>query len=158
MVSAMESNLSPEDELAIAERAAVAPWIDLPPTPWWYAPSLGLLEGLIVFVLGERETLPSVWYVVLLLVLVVLMGAWVGAVMARRGAMPRLRGAPPEFVPTIRAYFAGFALLLLVVVIVFVAVDSRAAAVVVAVGTTGGLLLYERRYAAAAEAVCRRLA
>lgn len=158
MVSAMETNLPPEDELALAERAAVAPWIDYAPTPWWYVPSAGLLAGVLVFVLGERETLPPVWYVLALLAVVFLVGAWIGAARSRQGAVPRLRKAPPEFVPAIRAYFIGYVLLLAVVVIMFFAVDSRVAAVVAAIGAVSGLFLYERRYAAAAEAVRRRVA
>ena len=154
----MESNLPPEDELALIERAAVAPWIDYAPAPWWYVPSAGLIAGTLVFVLGERETLPSVWYVLALLVVVMLIGAWIGAAMSRQGAVPRLRSAPPEFVSAVRAYFVGCVVLLTAVVTVFFAIGSRLAAIVAALGVAGGLYLHERRYAAAAEVVRRRVA
>lgn len=154
----MESNLQPEQELALAERAAVAPWIDYPPTPWWYEPSGGLLAGALVFVLGEQSNLPSAWYAIALVAVVAMLGAWVGVVVSRQGAVPRLRRAPAEFVPVIRAYFVGFALLLALVVTLYFVVDSRVAAVAAAVGASGGLYLYERRFAAAAAAVRKRVA
>lgn len=154
----MESNLPPEDELALIERAAVAPWIDYAPVRWWYVPSAGLIAGTLVLVLGERETLPWVWYVLAQLAVVVLIGAWIGAAMSRQGAFPRLRSAPPEFVPEVRAYFVGCVVLLTVVLTVYFLIGSRPAAIVAALGVAGGLYLHERRYAAAAEAVRRRVA
>lgn len=154
----MESNLPPEEELAFAERAAVAPWIDYPTTPWWYEPSAGLLAGALVLVLGERGGLHGAVFVVMALLLVFLMGAWIGAAVSRQGAVPRLRRAPAEFVPVLRAYFVGFVLVLTVVVMLYFAVDSRVAAIAAAVGVAGGLYLYERRFATTAAIVRKRVA
>lgn len=158
MVSGMESNESAERDLRLAERAAVAPWIDYKPSPWWFVPSFGLLEGALVLVLGERQNLHGAVFAVVGLVLVFLLAAWIGAAVSRQGVVPRMRRAPAEFVPVLRAYYAGFALLVAVVVTLYVAVDSRVAAVVAAVGAAGGLYLYDWGYEKAAEAVRKRLA
>ncbi len=150
----MESN---EEALAAAERAAVAPWIEQPATPWWYIPSFGLLMGAVVLILGERASMSSAWFALSAIAVVFLIGAWLGAVTAHQGVVPRLRSAPPEFVPVVRGYFVGYVLLLAMVVIVYLAADSRVAAVLAAVGTWIGLVVYEKRYTTAADAVRRRL-
>jgi hypothetical protein len=157
IVSNMESELRPEEELAVAERAAVAPWIDYAPTPWWYAPTAGLLAGALVLLPGERQSLHPVAFVAAVVLVVLLAGAWIGAAASRQGAVPRLRQAPAEFVPAIRAYFVGYALLVATVAALYFAVDSRLGAVAASVGVVGGLLRYERRYAQAAAAVRKRL-
>lgn len=157
-VSAMESNLRPEDELALAERAAVAPWIDSRPMPWWLAALGGVLPAGLVLVLGERDALHPALFVVATLVLVAAYSAWVGVITCRVGAYPRLRNAPPEFVPVVRAYFAGCVLVIAAIVVAYLVVGPWLAAIVTVVGFTGGLLLYQRRYAAVAEAVRRRVA
>lgn len=158
MFSVMESNESPERDLQLAERAAVAPWLDYPPTPWWHAPSGGVLLGAIVLVLGESENVHTAVGVALALAVVLAVGAWLGASVARMGVVPRLRSAPAEFVPVLRGYFAGCGLLALLIVTVYVTVGSRVAAAVAALGAWGGLVLYERRYEKAAEAARKRLA
>lgn len=158
MVSVMESNGSAEQDLQLAERAAIAPWIDYKRSPWWFVPSFALLEGALVLLLGERQDLNGAVFVVTAIVLVFLLFAWIGAAVSRQGVVPRLRRAPAEFIPLLRAYFAGFALLVAVVVILYVAVGSRVAAVVAAVGAAGGLYVYEWRYEKAAETARKRMA
>lgn len=157
MVSNMETNSAPEEDLSLTECAAVAPWIDTPsPSPWWSLAG-GLWAGALVFILGERESWhPAVW-ISAVLVVVVLVGAWVGFGQARLGALPRLRNAPPEFVPLIRAYFVVYLLLVALVAALFVVIDSRVAAVVAAVGFYALLVIVTRRSSAAAEAVRSRL-
>lgn len=157
MVSIMESNLDPRRELDQAERAALAPWIDYRPSPWWLAPSGSLLLGAMVLVWGERERLPFAAFVVLAVALVAGLGAWIGATVSSQGALPRLRQAPAEFVPVLRGYFIGAGVLAVLVAALYLVVDSRLAAAVTALGAWGGYVLYERRYDKAAEAVRKRL-
>lgn len=154
----MESNQDPREALAATERAAVAPWIEQPAPPWWYIPSLGLLMGGLVLVLGERESMPYALSIISAVAVTSLIGVWIGAVIRHQGVVPRLRSAPPEFVPAIRAYLAGYFLLLALVVTVYFVIDSRVAAVIAAVGTWVGLYVYEKRYEAAADAVRERMA
>lgn len=153
----MESDLNPEHELALAERAALAPWIDTPPLPKWWAPSGGALVGALVFLVGEsRDGHPGV-IIPFIILLVFLVGAWIGWGYARVGAIPRLRGAPAEFVPVIRAYFAGYLLLLAVVIALFLSAGHQLAAIVAALGVFTGLIIFQRFSGAAAEAIRARL-
>jgi len=53
----MESNMRPDQELAMAERAVAAPWIDTPQPSRWWIPAGALLYGVLVFGIGERDSL-----------------------------------------------------------------------------------------------------
>lgn len=142
--------------LAAAERATASLWTDYPPTPWWFFPAIGVWAGALVVALAELWDRPvlSVPAVVLLLGLEVAFLQWT---QRARGTWPRLRSAPVEFAPVIRAYAVGVTLVLAATLGMALAIGTVAAAAVAAVTVTVGLVLHERAYAAAAQATRRRL-
>lgn len=142
----------------MAERAVAAPWIDTPQPSRWWIPAGALLYGVLVFGIGERNSLhPAVWFVLMVPVLA-LVGVWLGWGYGRLHAVPRLRSAPPEFVPAIRFYFIGYGLWLALVVTIFLTAGSRVAAVAAALGFYALLAIFTRWSNAAAAAVRKRLA
>lgn len=138
-----------------AERAAAAPHLDYPPTPWWYFPAVGAWAALFVYAMG------ALWdSAALVPVMVVLLGseaAFFGWYRAYRGTWPRLRGAPREIATVMRGYFVGLALIVAAVAAVVVVAGAVAGAAAAFVAVTAGLVLYERRYEAAATATRERL-
>ena len=158
MVSAMEST-EVRQQLLAAERGAAAPYIDYPPTPWWYFPSIGLwVAAMIGTFTWWREN--AALFVGSMVILVVLEIAFVTWMRRRHGALPVPgKGTPP---PEIAAVWRVYALALPVIVLV-VALGWWLGGVPVASGlafvlVTAGLVGYERRYARAAAAVRSRLA
>jgi hypothetical protein len=155
MVSSMESDTTHQQTLAEAERATAALWTDYPPTPAWYYPAVGAwFAGYVVAFgapLADHVRLP------LLLVLPFLFGLFVRWYTDKRGAMPRLRSAPPEFKSAIRWYLVGYAALLGACVAVYFTAGYVAATVVAFVGATAGLWVYERAYEDAVRRTRERL-
>ncbi|HTW16309.1 MAG TPA: hypothetical protein VMF51_14335 [Nocardioides sp.] len=152
----MESDrLDPREARRIAERAEAAPFVDYPPTPWWYAPAAGLWAGSFTLLAGVREHGLAVLG---LLALVAVESAFLAWYSRYHGAFPSLRRAPREFRPAFARYFVGLALVLLLVVGAWVAWGVFVAAVVAAVSVAAGLALYERTYARAAARTRDRLA
>ncbi len=154
MVSDMESYSDPRQDLADAERAAAAPYVDYPPTPAWYPPAVGVWAGALVGVMGlDADALRYVSLAVLI-GLEVLFIAWYRR---KRGVNPSLRRAPREIAREMRLY-AGWAVLVLLAVLCAYAIDLVLAVVLATVLVTVGLTVYERRYARAAAATRTRLA
>jgi hypothetical protein len=154
MVSVVESDFDPRRDLAEAERAAAAPYVDYPRTPTWYPPAVGVWAAALVAVLGvEGHTLRSAGLAALL-VLEALFLAWYRR---KRGVMPNLRGAPREIAREMRWYVVGAVVVVAVVGGAF-AVSSLLAAAVALVLVTVGVAAYERRYEAAAARTRDRLA
>ena len=56
----METTPDPYQQLAEAERAAAAPYVDYPPTPAWYAPAVGAWSAAVVAALTIRPGPPVV--------------------------------------------------------------------------------------------------
>ncbi|WP_244931609.1 hypothetical protein [Nocardioides sp. W7] len=154
----MESDrLDPQQARRIAERAEAAPYIDYPPTPWWYAPAAGLWAGALILLIGlaqDRRVLALVG----LLALVALEGAFLAWYSRYHGALPSLRHAPAEFRPAFVRYGVGVAVVLALVVGSWLLAGAIAAAVVAGVAVTVGLVLYERTFARAAARTRARLA
>ena len=89
----MESFSDPRQDLADAERAAAAPYVDYPKTPAWYPPAVGVWAAALVAVLGvDGHTLRSAGLAVLIVVEVLFLASY----HRKRGVMPNLGGAPRE--------------------------------------------------------------
>lgn len=157
MVSGMESDA--RQQMAMVERAEAAPYIDYPPTPWWYFPSVGLWVAALIGVFAWwREN--TVLFIGTIVVLVALEGAFIAWMSRRHGALPMPgHGTPPAEIAIVwRGYFAGVAVVVAVMGLVWWLAGPLVAAPVAFVLVTSGLVLYERRYAVAAAKVRERLA
>ena len=154
MVSIMESDFTPRQALAEAERGAVAAWIDYPPTPWWYFPGMGAWVTAWVLVLTE---LRGLWLVTAELATVVIGSGFLGWYRRVRGAWPKITNSPKEFQHAIRGYLAGVVVLVLTVILLAVVAGAIVAAPVAFVGVTGGLLWYEKAYERAATRTRQRV-
>jgi hypothetical protein len=152
----MESDATPQQALAEAERATASLWAHYPPTPRWYCPASGAWHaGYVLAFGGLRDSL-----VLLAIAMVALMAlaVWFMNWYTRyRGAFPKVGSAPQEFTPAIAAFVGGYAILAAAVVVVLVTVGSVVAALVAFVGVTALFYVYERAYAAAAAATRARL-
>jgi hypothetical protein len=157
MVSIMETDATPQEALAAAERATASVWTDYPPTPAWYYPAVGAWGAVLVYAISGVDS--SAVQVPVILGLVALSGGFMGWYQRYRGAMPKLTGAPPEFRRAIVAFFAVYAVLIAAVVVVGFALDLP---LVAAAGTfvvaTAGLYVYEKAYESAARRTKARLA
>jgi hypothetical protein len=157
MVSNVESS-EIRQQLAAAERGAAAPYIDYPPTPWWYSPSIGLWAAAMIgaFTWWRENAALFAGSLSILLVLELVFLTWMRR---RHGALPMPgKGTPP---PEIAAVWRGYLLSLPVVALV-VAAGWWLGGVPVAAGlafvlSAAGLAIYERRYARAAASVRSRL-
>ncbi len=155
MVASMESDFTPQQALAAAERGAVAAWLDYPPTPWWYFPGMGAWATAWVLVLTEvREPL---WLIAAELALVAIGSGFLSWYRRVRGAWPKITKPPRDFRNAIRGYLAGCVTLVLTIVLLAVTVGSIVAAPVAFLGVTGGLWWYEKAYERAAARIRRRV-
>ncbi|MET8348449.1 MULTISPECIES: hypothetical protein [unclassified Micromonospora] len=157
MLSAMES-IGVEEQLTAAERGAAAPYVNYPPTPWWYAPSVGAwAAAMIGTFVWWREN--AVLFVASLAVLIAVEALFVVWMRRRHGALPMPgKGTPPTEIAAVwREYVAALPVVTLVVGLVWWLVGVPAAAGAAFVLVTVGLAVYERRYAAAAARTRARL-
>jgi hypothetical protein len=156
MVSVMETDATPQEALAAAERATASIWTGYPRTPAWYYPAVGAWGAALVYAVAGVDS--SIIQVAVVLALVALSGGFMGWYQRYRGAMPRLTSAPPEFRRTIGAFFAVYAVLIAAVIVVGFVLDRPVAA---AAGTfvvaTAGLYVYEKAYESAARRTKDRL-
>jgi hypothetical protein len=157
MVSVMETDATPQEALAAAERATASIWTDYPRTPAWYYPAVGAWAAALAYAITGVDS--SVVQVPVVLALAALSGAFIGWYQRYRGALPKLTSAPPEFRRSIGAFFAVYALLIGAVLVVGFVLDlpvvAAAATFVVA---TAGLYAYEKSYESAARRTKDRLA
>jgi hypothetical protein len=156
MVSGMESERELSQQLAEAERAEAAPWLDYPPLPRWWAPVAGAWFAAMLLVLTEAGN-----HLVAFPSLAVLLGIEFGFIVwyrRRWGTWPELRSAPREFRPAMRRYFVGLVLGTAAVVATYLVAGRLAAAAVTFVAATVLFHWYDLRYAAASRAARARLA
>ncbi|HXH56004.1 hypothetical protein [Iamia sp.] len=153
----MESDRTPRDPLAAAERAGAAPYVDYPPTPWWYFPAAGAWAASMVVAIGQAGERPGLT-VGLVLVLVAAEVAFIGWYRRYRGTMPSFSGVPAEVARAMGGFAVGAVVVVAVVVAATVWAGVLAGAALAFVGVTAGLVAYERRYEAAARATRERLA
>ena len=89
----MESDA--REQLQIIERAAAAPYVNYPATPWWYSPLVGLWAAAMIgtFTWWREST---ALFAASLAILIALEGAFIAWIQRRHGALPMPgRGTPP---------------------------------------------------------------
>jgi hypothetical protein len=159
MVANMESSLDPHERLRELERAEAAPYVGMPPSPWWVPPFFGAWSAgyVAAFALWSGNRLG---FVVAMVVLSAGMGAFLGWLTRRFGALPVVgRGTPPpEIRREYRRYAAGVVVVLGVVAGAWWWAGALVASPAAFVLVTAGLSLYQVRYERAAVAVRARLA
>lgn len=168
MFSSMESNSGMSDEhrqrlieeLREADRAAAAPYISYPSTPWWYAPAIGIWFAAFVVVMNDWSQGSSASTGLVLFALILIELAFLYWMNRRHGALPFPGSgtAPPEINRLYRRYFATMFAVIVVVALVWWQVGVIGAAIVTFIVVTAGLAWYEKAYVAASEAVKARLA
>ncbi|MBM9434118.1 hypothetical protein [Flaviflexus equikiangi] len=154
----MESNRDVARQIRDLERGEAAPYVDIPPSPFWAAPAYGAWFAAYVgaFALWSAHQL---LFIVAMLVLVGAMSAFLGWFSSRSGVFPRLgRGRPPREIRREYGFYVGG----LIAVVAAVAVSWWWAGPPIASATTlvlvtAGIALYEYRYQRAADAVKARL-
>lgn len=147
-----------EEQLKAAERGAAAPYVSYPPTPSWYAPSVGAWAAAMIGTFTWwREN--AALFMASLAVLIAVEALFVVWMQRRHGALPMPgKGTPPvEIAGVWRGYLVGLAVVILLVGLVWWLVGVPAAAGAAFVLVTVGLAVYERRYAVAAATTRARL-
>jgi hypothetical protein len=147
-----------EGQLKAAERGAAAPYVNYPPTPWWYAPSIGAWAAAMIgtFTWWRENAGLFVGSLAALIAVEILFVVWM---QRRHGALPMPgKGTPPvEIAGVWRGYLASLPVVALLVGLVWWLVGVPAAAGAAFVLVTVGLAVYERRYALAAARTQARL-
>lgn len=157
MVADVESYLDARTALDEMERAEASPYVDYPPTPAWYAPSVGLFAGALVC--GIAVLISSVWLGCMVIGgLVVLEGAFLRWYSRVHGALPTLRHPPTEFRPLFWRFAVGYVALIVIAVALWFLANAWITAITVAVMATVAVMIYEKAYAAAAARTKVRLA
>ena len=154
----MESDQARE-LLRIAERAEAAPYVDYPPTPWWYHPAVGgWAAAMIATFTWWRENIGL--FVGSMAILIVAEFVFLGWMSRRHGAFPMPgKGTPPaEIRVEWNRYFLALPIVAGLIAVVWWLLGVATAAAVAFVVITCGLMVYERRYAKAAAMVRVRLA
>lgn len=135
------------------ERAAAAPWVDLPGPPAWYPVACGLWFGAWAWVLTSDHW----WSTLLLVPLIALVGVHVRWYRAKRGTAPRWFGAPKEIDRVLWLFIVMAAVLAVGGFAIDQFVGRWAMIAWVTVGVTVGIAVYEWLYAKAARRVRERL-
>lgn len=157
MVSSMESYSEAREALSEMDRGEASPYVDYPPTPTWYPPSVGLFAGALV--LGLAALMESTWLgCVVIGGIVVLEAAFLSWYSRFHGAMPSLRNPPKEFRSLLWRFALGYVALIVIAVALWFLTNAWITAVTVAVMTTGAVSIYEKAYAATAARTKVRLA
>jgi hypothetical protein len=143
----------------MVERAEAAPYVDYPPSPWWYFPAFGLWSAGLVGAFTWWRVNAGL-FVATPAVLTALAAVFVLWMRRRHGALPMPgRGAPPAEIASVwRGYLLTAPVIVLVVALVWWQIGIPVAAAVAFVLVTTGLAVYEHRYALAAARVQERLA
>ena len=152
MLSIMENDEMRRAEL-LAERAEVAPWLDYPANPWWYAPAGGAwFAALVAFSAqgSDRSPLP-------LFLLLVVAGAYFWWARRRWGTWPRLTSMPPEFLGPATAFVCAGVALFVGGLGLRASAGPAVAVPVVAVIAAVLLAWYDRAYARASRKTAARL-
>lgn len=158
MLSVMESTPPPAEQLRAIEQAEAAPYINFPPTPWWYSPAIGAWAAAFVGAFSWWRV-NSALFLVSLALLVVLEGLFIGWLKRRHGALPMPGyGRPPaEIASAWRWYGAGAVVVIAAIAVAWWLGGVATGAVVAFITVAAGLAVYERRYAQAAARARERL-
>lgn len=151
----METPTNAAADLRENERAAALPYTEYPPTPGWFPTAVGIWAALLLssVLYLFREPL----FVPCLVILIAFEGGFLGWYRRKRGTMPSMKGAPPEFRRAFRHYFVGLVGVLAVVVAASFLLPRPVAVAICLIGVTAGLTVYERVYRDAALATRARL-
>ncbi|WP_028659852.1 hypothetical protein [Nocardioides insulae] len=156
----MESDDELNEQLRMADRAAVAPYVEYPKDPWWAAPGFGVYCAVWAVLVGLPDGAGRAWEiatVVLMIVMVAFLGAYFGYQRRRWGAFPR--GKPPREIAV--AYFAWLVYFLTFMGVVWVAAEQWGLVFAVPfafLGGTAGFWVYGLVYERAAGRLRRRVA
>lgn len=154
----MESSVDPAEQILQVERAEAAPYVNLAPARWWFAPSFGLWFAayVLAFTLWRDH---QIAFIVVMIALSAGLGAFVGWMTQTYGAFPTPgRGTPPpEIRSEYRRYFTGALAAAAIVAATWWWAGLIVAAVTAFAVVTAGLALYQVRYERAASAVRERL-
>lgn len=158
MFAYMESSLEASEQVRELQRAEAAPYVGMPPSPWWMAPVFASWFAAYVGVValwGESRLAFGVG----MLVLCFILGASLRGLTRRYGALPLPgRGTPPpEIRREYRRYGAGAVVIVVLVVCVWWWAGVWAASAATFALVTAGLGLYRSRYERAATLVRERL-
>lgn len=158
MLAIVENSLDPSERVRALERAEAAPYLGMTASPWWVPPLFGawLAAHLASFALWRASELA---FIAVTVALCAGMGAFVGWLSQRTGALPVPgRGTPPsEIRHEYRRYAVGAVAIAALVACAWWWAGTAAASVSVFVLTTAGLSLYQYRYERAAASVRERL-
>lgn len=155
----MESSPDPTERVRELQRAEAAPYVGMPPAPWWVPPFFGAWFAAYVAAFAFwRES--QLAFIVVMIVLSAGVGGLLGWLTRRYGALPMPgRGTPPsEIRREYRHYAVGAVVIVGLVACVWWWAGVGAASATAFVLVTAGLRLYQVRYERAAAVVRRRLA
>ncbi len=151
----MESKVS----LRELNLAAARPFIEYPPTPWWYPGLIGGYFAAIAVALFQGADGHIVAELSVFAGAALTLGVFFRWYRARWGTWPQMSEAPAEIRRAYRLAFAGASVALLLTVVVALLSPPLAAVAVTFVVFTTSVWAYERRvYPAACAAVRSRLA
>lgn len=157
----MESDSA--EVLRDAERAEAAPFVDYPPTPWWYPVAAGLWVGGVATVVVASLRWSSNGPLVLVpltlaqMALLVVLGAFIRWYRRRWGSWPVMRNAPAEIRRAYKECGVASVAVLGVTVALWLTLGPLWGAGLLALSFAAMIAWYERRYAAAAQRVRERL-
>lgn len=141
------------------DRAAAAPFVDYPETPWWYPFLMGgyFTACLACFLLNQNGHTALGFG--LLAVAIIAFGLWFRWYRAKWGTWPKMSEAPPEIKRAYTSALIGFVVLVPFVVAVAWFMPMGVALVATFAATTAYFWSYERQvYPAAVQKVRARLA
>lgn len=144
-----------EAQLAEAERLKTLAWTEAEDIPLWMYPVAGAWFSAVMVAL--RLMWDNSWWILLLIALLALEGAFIGWVTKMRKANPRLRTMPPEFRKAVIGYVIGLAV---VVATTMVLIDRSTLGGFIfgAVASTVGFLVYRTHWYRAVDATRSRVA
>jgi hypothetical protein len=159
MVVDMESTPDPAEHVRAMQRAEAAPYVRMPPSPWWVPLVFGAWAAAYVgaFVFWRQN---QAAFIVAMLLLVGGVCALLGWLTRRFGALPLPgRGTPPaEIRREYRRYGVGVVVVVGLVAGAWWWAGAPAAAGSAFASVTAGLALYQASYERAAASVRERLA
>ncbi len=148
-----------KDSLRDLNLAAARPFIEYPPTPWWYPALMGgyfaaTVSAILLFASGHRFEAIGV-----LAGAIIALGLFFRWYRSRWGTWPQMSEAPPEIRRAYRIALAGASVAVLLAVAVTLLSPPVVAVVATFVVFTTSVWAYERRvYPSACVAVRERLA
>jgi len=142
-------------QLAEAERLSTVAWTEAEDIPLWMYPVAGVWFAGVMTSL--RLMWDNPWWVVALIILLTMEGAFLGWLTKMRKANPRLRTMPPEFKEAVTGYFVGL-IVVVAVTMLLISVSPLGGFVFGAIASTVGFLVYRAHWYRAVDATRARVA